>query len=157
MGGMGGSQPTATLPQPLLFAMTDPLRRNGGKAGIKMLQRRAFSFLSTDCNTTHSHSQIKARECKAEIQLGGYDPASVQGKMLLTPSITINDYVVVALSLGVQVGSQHNATLQRFLQTAYLPFSDCLGLLLLGAIPLAVLEAAKLVPHAGRAKTGNYG
>ena len=99
MGGMGGSQPPATLPQPLLFAMSDPLKRNGGKAGIKMLQRRAFSFLSTDCNTTHSHSQIKARECKAEIQLGGYDPASVQGKMLLTPSITINDYVVVALSL----------------------------------------------------------
>ena len=65
--------------------------------------------------------------------------------------------VVVALSLGVQVWSQHNATLQRFLQTAYLPFSDCLGLLLLGAIPLAVLEAAKLVPHSGRAKTGNYG
>ena len=68
-----------------------------------------------------------------------------------------NLVVVVALSLGVQVGSQHNATLQRFLQTAYLPFSDCLGLLLLGAIPLAVLEVAKLVPHAGRAKTGNYG
>ena len=65
--------------------------------------------------------------------------------------------VVVALSLGVQVWSQHNATLQRFLQTAYLPFSDCLGLLLLGAIPLAVLEAAKRLPHSGRAKTGNYG
>lgn len=65
--------------------------------------------------------------------------------------------VVVVLSLGVQVWSQHNATLQRFLQTAYLPFSDCLVLLLLGAIPLAVLEAAKLVLHSGRAKTGNYG
>ena len=68
-----------------------------------------------------------------------------------------NLVVVVVLSLGVQVWSQHNATLQRFLQTADLPFSDCLVLLLLGAIPLAVLEAAKLVLHSGRAKTGNYG
>jgi len=99
MGGMGGQQPAATLPQPLLFAMSDPLKRNGGKNDIKMLQRRAFSFLSTDCNTTHSHAESKARDCKAEIQLGGYDPASVEGKMLLTPSITTNDYVVVALSL----------------------------------------------------------
>jgi len=79
--------------------MSDPLVRDGGKHNIKMLQRRAFSFLSTDCNTSHSHTQSKARECQAEIQLGGYDPASVDGKMLLTPSITINDYVVVALSL----------------------------------------------------------
>jgi hypothetical protein len=99
MSGMGGQQPAATLPQPLLFAMSDPLKRDGGKHDIKMLQRRAFSFLSTDCNTSHSNAEIKARDCQAEIQLGGYDPASVEGKMLLTPSITINDYVVVALSL----------------------------------------------------------
>jgi hypothetical protein len=85
--------------QPLLFAMSDPLVRDGGKDDIKMLQRRAFSFLSTDCNTSHSNAEVKARDCKAEIQLGGYDPASVDGKMLLTPSITMNDYVVVALSL----------------------------------------------------------
>ena len=65
--------------------------------------------------------------------------------------------VVVALSLGLQVWSQHNATLERFLRTAYLPFSDCLVLLLLGAIPLAVLEVAKLVPCSGRAKAGKYG
>jgi hypothetical protein len=58
-----------SLPQPLLFAMSDPLVRNGGKHNIKMLQRRAFSFLSTDCNTTHSHAEIKARECQAEIQV----------------------------------------------------------------------------------------
>ena len=99
MSGMGGQQPAATLPQPLLFAMSDPLKRDGGKHDIKMLQRRAFSFLSTDCNTSHSNAEIKARDCQAEIQLGGYDPASVEGKMLLTPSITMNDYVVVALSL----------------------------------------------------------
>jgi hypothetical protein len=36
---------------------------------------------------------------RIHIYIGGYDPASVEGKMLLTPSITINDYVVVALSL----------------------------------------------------------
>jgi hypothetical protein len=34
----------------------------------------------------------------AEIQLGGYDPDAVEGKIFITPSITINDYVVVAPS-----------------------------------------------------------
>jgi hypothetical protein len=42
---------------------------------------------------------VKQRECKAEIQLGGYDPAAVEGQLLLTPSISKNDYTVVALSL----------------------------------------------------------
>ena len=37
----------ATLPKPLLFAMSDPLIRDGGKHNIKMLQRRAFAFMST--------------------------------------------------------------------------------------------------------------
>ena len=38
-------------------------------------------------------------DTEAEIQLGGYDADAVDGKMFITPSITINDYVVVALSL----------------------------------------------------------
>lgn len=59
----------------------------------------------------------------------------------------VNLVAVVAVSLGLQVWSQHNATLGRFLKTSYLSWSDCLGLLALGAIPLLVLEAVKAFRH----------
>ena len=52
--------------------------------------------------------------------------------------------LVVALSFGLQVWSQHNAVLGRFLKTATVPFADCLWLLGLGAIPLLTLEMVKL-------------
>ncbi len=42
---------------------------------------------------------LMCSDTQAEIQLGGYDADAVDGKMFITPSITINDYVVVALSL----------------------------------------------------------
>ena len=67
-GGGTGSAPAPTLPLPLLFALTDP--RVKDNSHNHMLKNRAFSFLSTD----------KA----AEIQLGGYDPDSVEGRMFLT-------------------------------------------------------------------------
>ena len=57
----------------------------------------------------------------------------------------INLVLVVAVSLGLQVWSQHSALLGRFLKTSYMPFTDCLWLLALGAIPLAALEVVKLV------------
>eukprot|EP00286_Rhodomonas_abbreviata_P028232 CAMPEP_0181315084 /NCGR_PEP_ID=MMETSP1101-20121128/15175_1 /TAXON_ID=46948 /ORGANISM="Rhodomonas abbreviata, Strain Caron Lab Isolate" /LENGTH=528 /DNA_ID=CAMNT_0023422245 /DNA_START=168 /DNA_END=1754 /DNA_ORIENTATION=+ len=82
-GGGGGAGPSTTLPIPLLFALSDPSVKDNARN--HMLERRAFSFMSTDT--------------AAEIQLGGYDPDAVDGRMFLTPSITINDYVVVALSL----------------------------------------------------------
>jgi len=47
--------------------------------------------------------------------------------------------IVVALSFGLQVWSQHNATLGRFLRTSYMPLTDCLLLLAVGAIPLLIL------------------
>ncbi len=53
--------------------------------------------------------------------------------------------IVVAISFGLQVLSQHNATLGRILKTPYLPFTDCLWLLALGSIPLLILEIVKLV------------
>ena len=52
---------------------------------------------------------------------------------------------VIAISFGLQVWSQHNATLGRFLKTSYLPFTDCLLLFAMGAIPLLVLEVVKVV------------
>ncbi|WP_020160999.1 YihY/virulence factor BrkB family protein [Methylobacter marinus] len=64
----------------------------------------------------------------------------------------INLMIVVAVSFGLQVWSQHNATLARFLKTSYLPFSDSFVLVALGAIPLLVLEVAKVVQHT-RVKT----
>ena len=62
----------------------------------------------------------------------------------------VNLVIVVAISFGLQVWSQHNATLGRFLKTSYMPFADCLLLLAVGAIPLLVLEMVKVVRHARR-------
>lgn len=55
----------------------------------------------------------------------------------------INLALVVALSFGLQVWSHHNETLGRFLKTSMMPLSDCLLLLAVSAIPLAVLELVK--------------
>ena len=57
----------------------------------------------------------------------------------------INLALVVCGSLGLQVWSQHNETLGRFLKTSPLPFNDCLWLLAMGCIPLLTLEMVKLV------------
>jgi Ca2+-transporting ATPase len=60
----------------------------------------------------------------------------------------VNLVIVVAMSFGLQVWSQHNATLGRFLKTSSMPLTDCFLLLAAGAIPLLVLEMVKLVRHA---------
>jgi Ca2+-transporting ATPase len=57
---------------------------------------------------------------------------------------------VVAISVGFQVWSQHNATLGRFLKTSFMPLADSLLLLAAGAIPLLTLEMMKIVRHARR-------
>jgi Ca2+-transporting ATPase len=62
----------------------------------------------------------------------------------------VNLVIVVAISFGLQVWSQHNATLGRFLRTSYMPFTDCLLLLAVGAIPLLALEMVKVAQHARR-------
>ncbi|HEY3414905.1 MAG TPA: cation-translocating P-type ATPase [Armatimonadota bacterium] len=65
----------------------------------------------------------------------------------------VNLVIVVAISFGLQVLSQHNAILGALLRTSYVPFSACLVLVALGAIPLTVLEIVKLVRHARRPKS----
>lgn len=60
----------------------------------------------------------------------------------------LNLLLVVAVSFGLQVWSQHNEMLGRFLKTSSVPFDDFLLLVALGAIPLLVLEVVKLVWHA---------
>ena len=59
----------------------------------------------------------------------------------------INLVVVVAISFGLQVWSQHSALLGRFLKTSFMPLSDCLLLLAVGAVPLLILELVKVVRH----------
>jgi Ca2+-transporting ATPase len=61
--------------------------------------------------------------------------------------------LVVAISFGIQMWSQHNAALGRFLKTSYMPFADCFLLLALGSIPLIVLEIVKLVQQIRRQNT----
>ena len=64
----------------------------------------------------------------------------------------INLAIVVSVSFGLQVWSQHSATLGRFLKTSYMPLTDCVWLLALGSIPLLVLEMVKLVLKPARQK-----
>ncbi|MEO7998919.1 MAG: cation-translocating P-type ATPase, partial [Gemmatimonadaceae bacterium] len=63
--------------------------------------------------------------------------------------------VVVALSIGVQFLSQHNALIGRFLKTAPVNFSYGFGLLAVGSIPLVVLELAKGVRNRMTPNTSN--
>jgi P-type Ca2+ transporter type 2C len=53
--------------------------------------------------------------------------------------------LVVAGSIGLQIASHHVAWLGKILHSSPIPFSDCLMLLALGAIPFLVLELGKLV------------
>ncbi len=62
----------------------------------------------------------------------------------------LNLVIVVAVSFGLQVWSQHNATLGRFLKTVPMTLPDCLLLLAVGAIPLLVLELVKVLQKASR-------
>ncbi|MDO8541497.1 MAG: cation-translocating P-type ATPase [Opitutaceae bacterium] len=64
--------------------------------------------------------------------------------------------VVVAISFGLQVWSQHNATLGRFLKTSSMPFADGLLLLALGSIPLVILELVKVVRRARRNRNTDH-
>jgi Ca2+-transporting ATPase len=55
----------------------------------------------------------------------------------------LNLLAVVAISIGFQIWSHHNAWLAGFLKTSLIPFSDCLILLALSTLPLLALEARK--------------
>ncbi len=60
-----------------------------------------------------------------------------------------NLVIVVAISFALQVWSQHNATLGHFPKSSYLPLTDGLRLLALGAIPMLILEVVKIARHTG--------
>jgi Ca2+-transporting ATPase len=53
--------------------------------------------------------------------------------------------IVVVLSFCIQMWSQHNAMLGRFLKTSHMSFANGFMLLAMGSIPLLVLELVKVV------------
>jgi P-type Ca2+ transporter type 2C len=57
----------------------------------------------------------------------------------------LNLALIVAVSFGVQVWSHHSETLGRLLKTSKMSVSDCMMLLAVSVIPLAVLELVKYV------------
>ncbi|MEO5816910.1 MAG: cation-translocating P-type ATPase [Gemmatimonadaceae bacterium] len=63
----------------------------------------------------------------------------------------VNLVVVVVASIGLQLWSQHSEILGGFLKTERVSFVDGLALLALGALPLTVLEIAKVVRSRSRA------
>ncbi len=56
--------------------------------------------------------------------------------------------VVVGASIALQIASHHVGWLGAFLSTSPMDLVDCLRLLVIGAIPLAVLEAVKVIRRA---------
>ena len=79
--GFGLPHAGSDLPTPILFAMTDEANKdtNAGKL------TRKFSIFSTDD--------------EAEVQLGGYDPATTAGTMWYTPALASDDFIVGVSSL----------------------------------------------------------
>jgi P-type Ca2+ transporter type 2C len=72
-----------------------------------------------------------------------------QVRLLSNPKL----FVIVALSFTLQLWSHHNAVLAKFLKTTFIDLGHCLVLLALSAIPLAVLELAKVLRQAIRQKS----
>jgi Ca2+-transporting ATPase len=66
----------------------------------------------------------------------------------IAPLLNRNLLIVVVISFGLQLWSQHNATFGRFLKTSHLPLADSFALLALGAIPLVALELVKVIRRA---------
>ena len=65
----------------------------------------------------------------------------------------LNLLLIVGLSFGLQFWGHHKETLGRFLKTSVMDISDCLMLLVVSVIPLAVLEAVKYVRNLRKDRT----
>ena len=70
--------PMSTVPRPLLFQLTDSAKASDPDSHI--LKKRIFSFMSSDG--------------AGELQLGGVDPNSIDGELMLSPTIGAMDYRV---------------------------------------------------------------
>ena len=67
-----------------------------------------------------------------------------QASVMIIADENFSSIVVVAISFGLQVWSQHSATFGSILKTSMVPFNDFLLLLGLGALPLVILEMMKV-------------
>lgn len=67
-----------------------------------------------------------------------------------------NLVLVVAVSFGLQLLSQHDAMLGRFHKTPAIPVAEILMLLGIGAIPLAVLELLMIIRPTHRETTAHH-
>lgn len=79
--GFGCKKHRQNLPTPLFWAMTDP---NNMESNARHIQRK-FSFFSS--------------QDAAELQLGGYDPETVDGDLYFVPTSSPNDFIVDVSSL----------------------------------------------------------
>lgn len=79
--GFGCKKRRQNLPTPLFWAMTDPQNAHSNANHLP----RQFSFFSTDT--------------AAELQLGGYDPDTVDGDLWFTPTIAPTDFILGVSSL----------------------------------------------------------
>ncbi len=94
------------LPRPILFALTDKGAQDSNAQNLL----RKFSFFSTDK--------------EAELQLGGYDPATCTDDMQYTPSLSSTDFIVGVTSLTYGKPSGKKTELLKFVQPTggeYLP------------------------------------
>eukprot|EP00282_Hemiselmis_andersenii_P028658 CAMPEP_0169456838 /NCGR_PEP_ID=MMETSP1042-20121227/16561_1 /TAXON_ID=464988 /ORGANISM="Hemiselmis andersenii, Strain CCMP1180" /LENGTH=484 /DNA_ID=CAMNT_0009569077 /DNA_START=8 /DNA_END=1462 /DNA_ORIENTATION=+ len=94
------------LPTPILFAMTD----QENKASNARDLTRKFSFFSTDTD--------------AEVQLGGYDPATTVGEMWYTPCLSETDFIVGVTSVRFGHDFDNSKELLHFSEpgsSSYLP------------------------------------
>ena len=66
----------------------------------------------------------------------------------ISPFTNVSLLVVVAVSVGIQIWSQHSTTLGGWLRTSTLPLADSLMLVAVGTIPLLCLEVVKAVRRA---------
>ncbi len=73
-------------------------------------------------------------------------------RISLSTNLTL--VVVVVLSFALQVWSQHNVTLGRFLKTSPMPLKACLVLLAIGAVPLVLLEILKVLRYGRGGRKG---
>ena len=61
----------------------------------------------------------------------------------------LNLVIVIAISFGLQILSQHNDIVGRFLNTQSIPPTHCLLLMLIATVPLMILEVAKTLKRSG--------
>lgn len=111
---------------------------------IPLGDRSNLVFMGTSVATGTAQAVVVATAMKTELgHIAGLSETKPVWRISLATNVQL--VIVVVISFGVQVWSQHNATLGSFLKTTSMPLSDCLLLLALGALPLIVLEMVKVV------------